>query len=295
MLEHLHRSPTQPERAVVLGAGGFVGRSLIRRLAVGGVTTLPVGRREVDLLGPEAATTLAGLLRPTDSLVVISAVAPARTPGMLVQNLRMAEAVVGALASAPVAHVVYISSDAVYADDATPVTEESCCQPSTLHGMMHAARELMLRASAKAPVAMLRPSLLYGADDPHNGYGPNRFRRLAAKGEPITLFGEGEELRDHVFIDDVGAVVALVLAQRSRGVLNVATGTSVSFRRVAEMVVGHAPRAVEIKGTPRQSPIVHRHFDITACLKAFPTFHYTSLEEGLRLASREEEGAGRKA
>jgi len=44
---------------------------------------------------------------------------------------------------------------------------------------------------------------------------------------------------------------------------------------------------VEIRSTPRQTPIVHRHFDTTACLKAFPAFRYTPLEEGLRRASLE--------
>ena len=43
------------------------------------------------------------------------------------------------------AHLVYISSDAVYADEANPVNERSALAPSTLHGMMHAARELMFR------------------------------------------------------------------------------------------------------------------------------------------------------
>ncbi len=288
MLAHLNAIPAMPERVVVLGAGGFVGRSVVRRLAVDGVADLPLTRREIDLLAEDAARTLTALLRPSDALVVISAAVPARSSVMLAQNVRMVEVVAEALAKAPVAHVVYVSSDAVYADDANPVTETSCCQPSTLHGMMHATRELLLRTSVRAPLMVLRPSLLYGPGDPHNGYGPNRFRRLAASGEPIVLFGEGEELRDHVFIDDVAAVVSLTLAHQSRGVLNIATGVSVPFRKVAEMVARHAPTPVEIRATPRQSPIVHRHFDITARLKAFPMFRCTPLEEGLRRASLEE-------
>jgi UDP-glucose 4-epimerase len=287
MLVHLNPIPMMPERVVVLGAGGFVGRSVVRRLAADGVASLPLTRGEIDLLAEDAARKLAKLLHPSDGLVVISATVPARSPAMLAQNVRMVEVVAGALVEAPVAHVVYVSSDAVYADEANPVTETSCCQPSTLHGMMHATRELVLRTSARAPLAVLRSSLLYGPDDPHNGYGPNRFRRLAARGEPVVLFGEGEELRDHVFIDDVAAVVSLTLAHQSRGVLNIATGVSLPFRTVAEMVVSHAPAPVEIRTTPRQNPIVHRHFDTVACLKAFPTFRYTPLEEGLRRSSLE--------
>ncbi len=287
MLAHRNPIPAMPERVVVLGAGGFVGRSVVRRLAAEGVACVPLTRAEIDLLAEGAARKLTTLLRPPDGLVVIAANVPARSPAMLAQNVRMVEAVGDALAETPVAHVVYVSSDAVYADDVDPVTETSCCQPSTLHGMMHATRELALRTSTRASLAVLRPSLLYGPGDPHNGYGPNRFRRLAARGEPIVLFGEGEELRDHVFIDDVAALACLVLAHRSRGVLNVATGVSVPFRKVAEMVASRAPTPVEIRTTPRQNPIVHRHFDIVACLKAFPTFRYTPLEEGLRRANLE--------
>jgi nucleoside-diphosphate-sugar epimerase len=227
------------------------------------------------------------LLRADDSVVFVSARAPTRDNTMLIDNLRMAECVCAALAAQPVAQLVYISSDAVYSDDANPVTERSCQQPSSLHGVMHLAREVMLRVALKQPLAILRPTLIYGAKDPHNGYGPNRFRRLAVRGETITLFGEGEEKRDHVYVDDVAALVSAVLHHCSKGTLNIATGRSVSFRQVAEWVIDVAGRSVEIRGTPRQNPIIHRHFDITDCLKAFPEFHYVPLQEGLARVAKE--------
>jgi nucleoside-diphosphate-sugar epimerase len=290
MLEHERLQAHAPERVVVIGAGGFVGGTINRRLGTDGVPTLALGRPELDLLAPDAVTRLRAVLRPTDSVVLVSAVAPVRTVPMVAPNVRMVDAVCATLADAPVAHVVYVSSDAVYADDVNPVTEESCCQPGSLHGATHALREVMLRSSVRAPLAILRPTLLYGAGDPHNGYGPNRFRRQAARGEPITLFGGGEEMRDHVLVDDVGHLAALVLRHQSRGVLNVATGVSTSFHRVAELVSALAPTRVAVLTSARQTPITHRHFDVTACLKAFPEFRYTPLAEGLRRASQERPG-----
>jgi len=290
MIDHQTNVRQRSARAVVIGANGFVGGAIAQQLRNDSLPVLGITRNDVDLLQANAAKKLAGLLRTDDAVVFVSAIAPARNAATLMQNLVMAEQVIAALAAQPVAHLVYISSDAVYADAANPVTERSCRQPSTMHGMMHAARELMLKAEAKGPLAILRASLLYGARDPHNGYGPNRFRRLAAKGEPITLFGEGEEQRDHVFIDDVARLVSLVLAHRSRGELNVATGRSASFREVAELAAKSSGKSVEIRGTPRQNPITHRHFDITACLKAFPQFRYTPLREGLEHAARESAG-----
>jgi nucleoside-diphosphate-sugar epimerase len=287
MLEHSNPVRKAPSRVVIIGAGGFVGGAICARLAADKVPVLALTRSELDLLKPEAAATLQRLLRADDSVVFVSGLAPTRNNAMLIDNLRMAEAVCAALAAQPVAHLAYISSDAVYSDDANPVTERSCEQPSSLHGVMHLAREIMLRTTVKLPLAILRPTLIYGAKDPHNGYGPNRFRRLAAKGEAITLFGDGEEKRDHVHVDDVAALASAVLHYRSKGLLNIATGRSASFWEVAEMVVALSPRSVEIRGTPRQNPITHRHFDITDCLKAFPEFHYIPLRDGLARVAKE--------
>jgi UDP-glucose 4-epimerase len=290
MLEHLNIAKRAPARVVVMGAGGFVGGSLAARLARDGVAVLPLSRRQIDLLATDASERLAGMLRSDDAFVAVSALAPCRNSEMLVQNMVIARAMVRALALSPVAHVVNISSDAVFADSPGPLTELSCTAPGTLHGAMHLAREVMFRAETGGPLAILRPSLLYGAADPHNGYGPNRFRRLAQRGEDIVLFGEGEERRDHVFIDDLAELTAQVLFRRSKGELNVATGEVHSFREIAEKVVRLAGKTVAIKGSPRSGPMPHngnRPFDIAACREAFPDFCYVPLDEGLARAQRE--------
>lgn len=295
MIQHNLPETTKPARVVVLGASGFVARDLLRTLAQQGIETLPVASSEVDLTAPESVAALQQRLRSEDSLVFVSALTPDRGRDIrtLMRNLSMAEHVCAALETAPCAHVVYISSDAVYHDDANPVSETSCCEPSSFHGLMHFARERMLRhaLAKKAPLLILRPSLLFGAEDTHNGYGPNRFARLALQGKTITLFGNGEEQRDHIYIRDVSRLIGLALSRRSEGVLNVATGTSTSFHDAARMVVRLVAREVAVEGTPRQNPITHRHFDITETLKAFPEFSYTPLEPALAETIREMAGA----
>jgi len=287
MLEHMNASSKAPTRVVVMGSGGFVGGALVARLLQGKVPVLALSRQEVDLLSANAIEQLASLLRTTDVFVAVSALAPCKNSEMLIKNMIMARAMVRALAISPVAHVINISSDAVYADSAGPLTEASCAEPGTLHGVMHLARELMFQAEVPAPLAILRPSLLYGVSDPHNGYGPNRFRRLAEKGEDIVLFGEGEERRDHVYIDDVAEIVTRVILMKCKGVLNIATGQVHSFREIAQKIVALSDRRIGIRGSPRSGPMPHngyRPFDIAACHAAFPDFRYTLLQEGLASA-----------
>jgi nucleoside-diphosphate-sugar epimerase len=288
MLEHLQAQPKKPERVVVIGAAGFVGGAIASRLERDGVALLRISRKDVDLLAPDAAERLAALMKRSDAVVAASAKAPCKDSAMLVDNMRLARAMVLAIGAAKVAHVVNISSDAVYADSPDALTEASCAAPASLHGAMHLAREVMFRTEQSSPLAILRPSLLYGAADPHNGYGPNRFRRLAAKGEDIVLFGKGEERRDHVFIDDVAELAARVLYRRSTGVLNIATGAVHSFADIAERVLALSGGRSAIRTTPRSGPMPHngyRPFDIAACRAAFPDFRYTSLEDGLRRAA----------
>lgn len=281
MLDHLPSTTRLPGRTVVLGASGFVGSAICQRLRQAGGDVVGFGSKELDLAAPDAATTLRGLLRDGDAVVLVSAKAPCKDVPTLLRNLAMVESCCGAIATTGVDHVVYVSSDAVYADDLNPVSERTWCQPASLHGMMHSARELMLRSSLKARLAILRPTLLYGVADPHNGYGPNRYRRDAARTGRITLFGEGEEKRDHVLVDDLAEIVLRCLERRSAGVLNVATGTSHSFRAAAELVASHFETPIEIVGTPRQNPVTHRHFDPTDAIKAFPDFQFTPLAVGI--------------
>ena len=104
------------------------------------------------------------------------------------------------------------------------------------------------------------------------------------------LFGEGEERRDHVLVDDVAELLRLILVHRSSGVLNAATGAVASFRQIAETVVGLFDRPVAIKGSPRQGAMPHngyRPFDPAGTARAFPQFCYTALADGLAATHRQ--------
>ena len=162
MLEHLNPSPVAPKRVVVMGAAGFVGGAIAERLARDRVPVLALTRKEVELCAPDADTRLARLLQPEDAFVAVSARAPCKDTDMLLENIGMARAMARALAQAPVGHVINISSDAVYADLPVPLTEDTPAAPTTLHGVMHLARELIFRFEVKAPLAILRPTLLFG-------------------------------------------------------------------------------------------------------------------------------------
>ena len=71
---------------------------------------------------------------------------------------------------------------------------------------MHLTRENLLNKLFSEKILILRPTLVYGKNDPHNGYGPNSFIRLARKNKDIKIFGK-EKKRDHIHIEDVVQII----------------------------------------------------------------------------------------
>jgi nucleoside-diphosphate-sugar epimerase len=74
----------------------------------------------------------------------------------------------------------------------------------------------------------------------HSKYGiVNWFIRLAMEDRAITVFGDGRQVRDYVYVDDVATAFLLAgsLAEAAGEVFNVGSGTPTTFRQMAEEVV----------------------------------------------------------
>ncbi len=288
MLQHQSPAELRPSRVVVLGASGFVAQELIHLLRDDGTPCRPVGSVEVDLVDCSAAEKLKKLIQATDSVVVLSALTPdkGRDRATFFKNTAMIDHVCHVVSNLRCRHVVYISSDSVYASPpGREIDEASCCESNDMYALSHIVREkLLLDAcrSADVALAIIRPTAIYGPGDTHNSYGPNRFMRSALRDGKITLFGEGEEERDHLYIDDLCRLILMCLSQQSAGVLNAANGTELSFRDVALNIREELGGEVVIETAPRLIPIVHRRFNTAALKTAFPEFSPTPFQTGVR-------------
>ena len=275
-----------PKRLVIIGSRGFVGSRLASKAKSLAWPVLEIGSNQVDLTSAGSGATLSELVRKDDSVVFVSALTPdkGRDRVTLLKNIAMAQHVCDALEKTKCAHLTYISSDAVYSDSDHLIREDTPCNPASFHGVMHLVRERMLQEMIKqtgVALLVLRPCAVYGAGDTHNSYGPNRFMRSALSAKDIVISGEGEEQRDHLLIDDLVLAICQLVSQASTGILNIASGKSVSFGEVARQIAILVGQDVRITKQPRQNPISHRHFDVTARISILPKLHFTPVREGL--------------
>ena len=286
MLTHLNSTPHPPARVVVLGANGFLSLALAAALREERIRFRAVGSQEANLIDDSAPQKLREVVNSDDALVIASALTPdkGRDVATLMKNLQMASHLCAFLGAVSCSHVIYISSDAVYDSRSSLIEESSSCEPSDLYSLMHVGREKMIRLAcqtASIPLAIVRPCAVYGVGDTHNSYGPNRFVRTALADGVIRLFGQGEEKRDHIHVEDVAAILKLCLLYRSSGVVNAVSGQAVSFMDVAKLILSVSPCAVKLELQPRGGPITHRHFDIRALIHAFPDFRPRFVDIGI--------------
>lgn len=275
-----------PDRVVILGASGFLGRALHIALSRDGAEVIGHSSRTLDLTRPEALSGLDPVLTPGTALVLASALTPDRgqTPATFLANTTMATNLAAHLEGRRVGSLVYVGSDAVYGFGDESVTEETPVAPTGYYALGKYAAERVMDCAARAasvPLLVLRVTGVYGPGDPHASYGPNAFARSLARDHSVRIFGAGEEERDHVFVDDVARVTVGLLRSGASGVYNVATGQSRSFADVVKEIRDLVPYEVEVTSAPRKGPITHRHFDVTRLAHALPGLRFTPLRDGL--------------
>lgn len=149
-----------------------------------------------------------------------------------------------------VPRLVYASSMTIYGDcDAVPTPESQPCCPDSYYGITKHAAERYVHSTAGRPdldfdfgVTSLRMFSVYGpgqaVDNPYQGVLGIFIGKLL-RGEPITIFGDGEQTRDFVYIDDIvdGWVQALRTPSSSGHQINLGSGRSLSINELASRVI----------------------------------------------------------
>lgn len=281
MVQHLNQNPNiLAKRIVVLGGNGFVGNYLNKQLKNLSVEVLSTSSKDLDLTQASSVEKLNSMLKEDDAVVFLSCLTPdrGRDTATLMKNLNMADNVAKVLSAKKISQLIYASSDAIYDTNSNPINENTKPVALDQYSYMHIGREIFLKeatAKSKTPLCILRPVGMFGDGDTHNSYGPNRFSKQAREIKKIQVFGQGEELRDHLHVDDFCQVIVECLKKQTTGILNVATGKSVSFGDVAKMI--QKMNNCDLEFLPRGGEVTHKHFDTTNLMKAFPQLKFKQI------------------
>jgi UDP-glucose 4-epimerase len=266
-------------KVIVTGGAGFIGTHLCRRLLSDGHEVTVVdnefngSRANVP---PGAEFHLADVPRPEELEPVfkggcdvvchlagqVSIIRAFDNPvGDLRTNVEGTLQVVQMCLRHRIPRLVYASSMTAYGDTSlVPTPETEPCRPDSYYGITKYAAERYVHATAERPdlafpfrVTSLRMFSVFGPgqawDNPYQGV-LGIFLGKLQRAEPITIFGDGEQTRDFVYVGDVieGWVRALEVPEAAGRVFNLGSGNSLSINQLAQ-------RAIAAHGLP---PSGHR-------------------------------------
>ena len=271
-------------RIVILGAGGFISTAIENELE-SDFEIIPILRKSINLLYLGSVQNLSKFLKKNDTIIFVASKAPVKNNKTLIENVNMASNFIKFYSNHTFKQFIYLSSDAVY-EDKKILSEKSRVIPGSLHGLMHILRENLFSNFLNIPLTIVRPTLVYGESDPHNSYGPNSFFRKIKYGKKITLFGRGEEKRDHVYVGDVAKAIGILIKKNKTGIFNIASGKVCSFSDIAKKILKISNKNnYKFKLIKRKGPMPHlgyRSFNIKKLKKLnFSPSHFEEIAQSI--------------
>ena len=184
---------------------------------------------------------------------------------------------------------VFTSSIAVYGAAQLPMREDMAPRPEDPYGIAKYAVELDLDAAHRMW------GLNYIVFRPHNVYGEHqnlgdRYRNVIGifmnqimHGQPLTIFGDGEQTRAFSYIDDVAPHIArsVDVAESYGQVINIGADVPYTVNQLASVVAGAFGAAPKVTHLPARNEVVHAHADHEKARRLFGPGATVSLEAGI--------------
>ena len=241
-------------RVCVTGGAGFIGSHLVDRLIALGHTVLVIDNLTTgvrEFVNPKAVfiemdvrdANIESIFADFKPQVVFHEAAQTMVPASMENpkmdcdvNLLGLVNILEASRKHKVEHFLMPSSAAVYGDlDTLPLTEDMIGKPTSFYGLTKLTGEGYLRIYEQAfglKTVCFRYSNVYGPRQGDGGEG-SIFTRLINEGQGLTIFGDGEQTRDFIYVDDVvEANIKAMNHPELTGVYNISTNTSTSVNKL---------------------------------------------------------------
>jgi UDP-glucose 4-epimerase len=298
-------------RVLVTGGAGFIGSNLVRALLERGdevrvLDNFSTGNRanleglEVEIVEGELRSyeRVHNAVRGTELVYHLGALGsvPRSVQDPLTSNAVNIEGTLNVLLAARdegVRRVVFSSSSSVYGvKRELPLRESLLADPISPYGVAKLAAERYCvsfnRVYESFEAVVLRYFNVFGPrQSPHSQYAAMvpLFITAIADGEPVTVFGDGEQSRDFTYVDNVvDATVRAAEADGASGrIFNVAAGSPASVTAVADEIGRLLGKPVERQfAPPRAGDIRDSWADVDAARETLGYAPSVGLEEGLR-------------
>ena len=260
------------KRALVTGGAGFIGSHIVKRLIGLGIETVVLDNLSMGLREnvPKKARLIIGDILDYSMLkkamagvdIVFHNAAKVSIRNSFNNfyedanvNVMGTVNVLKAMAEKKAKKIIYASSMAVYGRNSLPISESGILEPISVYGVGKLAAEkycLLMGKINNFSVVCLRYFNTYGPGQtltPYVGVITIFINRLLKRQAPI-IFGNGEQARDFIHVDDVAEANILSMEKDLRqGILNVGSGRGTRVNKIARLLIEKINPAIRPKYT----------------------------------------------
>jgi nucleoside-diphosphate-sugar epimerase len=277
---------------IVIGSTGFIGSKIYASLKFDPKNSVVgISSNQVDLSNTDSYKKLKNIVRADSTIIMCAGVKKQLGDNIDIfeKNLIIINNFIRIILHASPQKIIFLSSASVYGEDvehSNKIDENTLVENRSYYGMGKYMSEVLLTNACqeiKTELVILRPPLIYGDGDLSFGYGPTGFLRKALDGNEIIIWGDGTELREFVFIDDIVAVINILIDSKFYGVLNVISGRSYTYSDITRIISDDLGIDLEVSFQKRTKDKVDHRFSSERINATTHNFCFTSLESGIRL------------
>lgn len=295
-------------KVLVTGGAGFIGSNIVDRLIelnhdVAVVDNLSTGRREnlnpgaefynVDIVNKEDLNRVFEAFKPEICIhhaAQIDVQRSIKEPDYDADvNIVGTINVLNACRLSGARKIIYASSAAVYGEpEYLPLDENHKVDPISYYGASKHTPEHYIKIFSQLyglRYTILRYSNVYGIRQDPMGEGGviAIFLNKLVKGEVPTIFGDGEQTRDFIYVKDVVEANIAALTRGDGDILNISTNTYISINDLVKKMIEASGRELNPNyGPARKGDIIHSYMDNRRAAEVLGWEPRYGLVEGLR-------------
>ena len=287
------------KRIIILGCRGFIGSMLLKKFSADKqYEVVGFSSQECDLLSSASTQRALGRLKKDDVVIMASAITRLKenTFEAMMKNIQMVENITRVLVDRRVSQFIYLSTIDVFGSLERnsnarnfKINEDCELAPDEYYGLSKMSCELLLKkhlAGGGIHLAILRFPGVYGPGDCAKSL-IGRFIHSAIKEGRISIKGDGSDLRDYIYIDDVCSSAQEAIRTGLNKAINIVSDKSCSIKQIAQMIQSALEKECVIEYQEEKhsdhSRRKHMQFDNARLQKVLPGVKLSDLPRGISL------------
>lgn len=279
-------------KILLTGANGLIGSAIIRHLQKKGFSIFGISKTKstpytsmaVDLLDSNFYEKDLFSTK-WDAVVHCAAAMPTAAKQVdFFENVVMTSNLSKLLEINPPKQMIFISSIDIYDLSSVPLSENSPVNPPSTYGLSKWLSEEWLRVWSKQNRVLfksLRLTHIYGPNDNGRKFIANAVRSIH-NNLPIYLYGDGLDLRDFIYSEDMGPILHAAIEPTTGFTINVASGKSVTILDLIKYFKEITGDTVDVVQRERVKPKIDYQIDTTKMNKLLGFEGLTPINEGIR-------------